>query len=90
MKQQIDLHAMKVKGENSFTDGLISIIVDKFSYQNDKHYMMKPQSAKARFLCCGEWYTVDNSMGISNVEDWYQEELLPKVQMLSLLLSAGD
>jgi hypothetical protein len=73
-------------GKTSFTDGVLSIIIDQFSFCNDKHYMLEPQSAKAFFSCCGEQYVIENTQSVSNVEDWYWSELLPKVQMLNLLL----
>jgi hypothetical protein len=76
-------------GDNraQFIRGEVTITIGQFACDNDKHYIADPLTARANFECSGEYYTVNNANGFSTVEDWYLEELLPKVQMMALLLS---
>jgi hypothetical protein len=89
MVQRENLLSVEAWGDKtSFTDGVISIIVDKIACCNNKHYLLEPRAAEARFSCCGDSYTVENVGALPTVEDWYEEKLLPKVQMPNRLLSA--
>lgn len=73
--------------KTQFINSAITITVAHFYYCNGKHIITDPRSASAEFGCCGKNYTVENSNSIDSVEDWFMEELLPKVQMLGLLLT---
>ena len=70
-----------------FTNGEITITTGQCSFVDGKHQMADPASAKAYFKCCGTEYNVANTVGAMTVEDWYLEELVPKRQMLDLLLT---
>jgi hypothetical protein len=66
----------------------ITITTDECSDRNGKHEITTPRTAIAYCMCCGKKYVVTNVEAIRTVEDWYTEELLPKFQMLRLLI--GD
>ena len=79
------LTAKTPDNKTQFINDGITITVDQFSHDNDKHHITDPQTAHAHFVCCGEKYMVENTNGCLTVEDWYARELLPKYQMLTLL-----
>ena len=86
MEQPTKLRIVKLLDDKTqFTDGFITITVCGFYNHNDKNYITEPQKAKAHFYCQGEYYAFQNTVGVTNVEDWYNWELLPKLQMLLLL-----
>ena len=88
MEQQINFRTEKTSGDKTlFIGEEITITVDKFSYANGKHEIANPRAASAHFICYGKRYVVTNLDGIATIEDWYLEELLPKFQMLKLLIS---
>jgi len=65
----------------------ITITIDQYSYANGKHEIVNPRAASAHFVCFGKRYVVTNLEGVPTIEDWYVEELLPKFQMLKLLIA---
>jgi|GEM_PF-1009908 len=88
MEQDFSFRIVKIQDNKiQFIKDKITIIIDDFSYNGDKHEIACPQAANAEFTCCGSRYVVENTLGIPTVEDWYWEELLPKMQMLGLLLA---
>ena len=88
MEHTMKLRAVKTHNDKTwFTDGKIRITTDGFSYLDGKHHMHYPRMAKAHFRCCGKQYEFNNTDGLTNVEDWHREELVPKYQMLNLLKS---
>ncbi len=87
MEKRNNLRSLEIAaGKTGFTDDVISIVAGQVCYNNNKHYMLEPQKAKAYFFWRGERYVIENTEGFSTVEDWYCNELLPKIQMLTLLL----
>ncbi|MCW3122302.1 MAG: hypothetical protein JWQ38_1794 [Flavipsychrobacter sp.] len=87
MEQDFNFRILQVQDNNiQFIAEKITITVDRFSYVDGKHEINSPQTANAQFVCCGSKYIVENTDGVATVEEWYTEELLPKMQMLSLLL----
>ena len=88
MKHDFNFQISKLQDSHvQFTRDKVTITIDNFSYNNGKHEIATPQKANAQFTCYGSEYIVENTLGIPTVEDWYLEELLPKVQMLDLLLA---
>lgn len=86
MEQQ--LHFRKIITSDNkiqFIEGPIVITIDQFSYTHMKHWIINPETAKAQFLYPGKIYLITNTNRIATVEDWYNEELLPKFQMFTLL-----
>src|SRR5580658_4358615 len=86
----IENHFRIVKKWNNKTEFIadkITITINGYSCNNGKHQIAKPKTANAVFVCDGKRYVVGNDGGIPNVEDWYWGELLPKMQMLSLLMT---
>ena len=69
-----------------FTSNGMTITINGFLYKNGKHQIHSPHAANAQFICYEKNYTIENTEGIETIEDWYREELLPKFQMLNLLL----
>ena len=65
----------------------ITITIDEFSENGGKHEITNPRAASAYFICCGKRYVVTNMEGVPTIEDWYSDELLPKFQMLKLLIA---
>lgn len=90
MERQTNFSVEVVNGEIRFSVDGVVIILNEFSFNNDKHYITHPYTAHAQFSCSGKQYSVSNSKGIATVEDWYAEELLPKYQMFSLLMTTED
>ena len=88
MKQDLNFRISQINSnEIRFTVDKITITIDRFFYENGKHQIATPQAANAQFVCCGSKYIVENTDGVNTVEDWYTDELLPKMQMLSMLLA---
>jgi hypothetical protein len=88
MEQGFNFRIVKIQdGKIQFTRDKITITIDNFDYNDGKHEIACPRTANAQFTCCGSRYIVENTFGIPTVEDWYWEELLPKMQMLGLLLA---
>ena len=86
MEQQLNFRIVKTWDDKTqFINNNITIAVEPFSYNNGKHKIDKPMTANAQFVCGGKLHMVTNAKGIATVEDWYLEELLPKMQMLNLL-----
>lgn len=88
MEQQINFRT-ETTDENKiqFIVEEITITVDNFSYANGKHEINEPRKAVAHFICCGKRYVVTNIDGVATIEDWYLQELLPKFQMLKMLIA---
>jgi hypothetical protein len=85
--KQTGFHIDKaLRNQTKFTKNEITITTDHFTYRNEKHYLDTPFTASAYFFCGNIKYVVENTDGIATVEDWYQNELLPKFQMLRLLM----
>jgi len=88
MGQQLNFNTAKTwDNKTQFIGNDITITVDQYSYNNGKHEIVNPCAASAYFICCEKRYVVTNLEGISTIEDWYTEELLPKFQMLKLLIA---
>ena len=88
MEQDFNFRVSKTQDNYvEFVRETVTIKITGFSYDGGKHEISRPHAASAQFICCGCEFTVENTMGIATVEDWYLEELRPKVQMLELLLS---
>jgi hypothetical protein len=88
MEQQINFRTEKTPDDKvQFIGEEITITIDKFSYANGKHEIANPRTASAHFICEGKRYVVTNLDGVATIEDWYTEELLPKFQMLKLLIA---
>ena len=88
MAQETNLNISVTANNNvQFTDNNITIMVNSFSHNDGKHFIVEPQTAKAQFVCAGKQYDFNNTQGILTVEEWYKTELLPKFQMLTLLFS---
>ena len=90
MERQTNFRVVHVKDEIQVAEDEIVIALDNFSFDNDKHYITDPIAANAQFVCSGTVYSVGNTNCIPTVEDWYSQELLPKYQMLSLLMTPDD
>ena len=86
MTTQVNFNIVNTGDKVRFMSDEITIMVDSCSYTNGKHIIANPSAAKAYFVCCGKQYNVDNTVGAMTVEDWYLNELVPKRQMLDLLL----
>ena len=65
----------------------ITITVDRYFEREGKHEIGTPAAATAHYSCMGKNYFVTNGNEVPTVEDWYAEELLPKFQMLRLLIA---
>ncbi len=88
MEQQTKFRKVNTRDARiQFIGNDIIITVDHCFYENGKHQITDPKSANAQFTCLGKRYSVANTDGISTVEDWYLHELLPKYQMLTLLMT---
>jgi hypothetical protein len=88
MKQSFNFQISKIQDSRvQFIRDKVTVTIDNFSYNDGKHEIANPQTANAQFVCCGSEFTLENTLGIPTVEDWYLEELLPKVQMLDILLA---
>ena len=87
MEQQINFRTEKTDDDKiQFIGEEITITIDKFSFANGKHEINEPRKAVAHFICCEKRYVVTNMDGFATVEDWYLHELVPKFQMLKLLI----
>jgi len=88
MEQQINFRTEKTQDNKiQFIGEEITITIDQFAYNNGKHEIKNPRAASAHFICFGKRYVVTNLDGVTTIEDWYTEELLPKFQMLKLLIA---
>jgi len=88
--QEMNFRAVKTwDSKIQFTANKITITVDQYTNKNGKHYIAHPYSARAHFVCGGKLYNVINSDGIMTIEDWYLQELLPKYQLLNLLIGTA-
>ncbi len=88
MGQQINFRTEKtLDNKTQFIEDGITITIEQFSYSNGKHEIADPRKASAHFICCGKRYVVTNTDEVATIEDWYQQELLPKFQMLRLLIA---
>jgi hypothetical protein len=86
MGQAVNFSIMHAGNKLRFTSDKITITVDECLYSGGKHLIANPATANASFECCGTIYTVENTCGARTVEDWYLEELMPKRQMMDLLM----
>ena len=90
MDQEVNFKTVKTwDNKIQFTADKITITVDGYINKNGKHYIVDPYNAKAHFVCNGKLYNVVNTNGVETVEDWYLNELLPKYQLLHLLISTA-
>jgi hypothetical protein len=88
MGEQINFRTEKTEDNKIlFIGEEITIAIDQFAYNNGKHEIINPQAASAYFICSGKRYVVTNMDGITTIEDWYLEELIPKFKMLKLLIA---
>jgi hypothetical protein len=88
MEKQVNLCISKTEDNNyRFVCDDIIIIVDHYSTADDLHYITNPGTAIAYFKCNENKYSVDNTNCLTTIEEWYTEELLPKKEMMSLLLT---
>jgi hypothetical protein len=88
MDPHVDFDIVKTQDDKiKFIGAEAEITAREISYCDGKHYMTEPHTAHAHFQCEGKKYLVDNANGLTTVEDWYNTELLPKIQMLRILLS---
>lgn len=89
MEQVLNLSYERREGDKvQFTGDKITITTGNFSYDNGKHRLAEPRTAQAQFVCCGKLFTVENTTCIPTIEEWYFNELVPKMHMLDLFL--GD
>jgi len=87
MEPEVNFRTVKTwDNKMQFTADKITITVDRYANDNGKHYIADPYHAKAHFVCGGKLYNVVNSEGVETIEDWYLHELLPKYQLLNLLI----
>ena len=88
MEQQINFRTEQTDDNKiQFIGEEITITADKFCYNNGKHEINEPRKASAYFICCGKRYVVTNMDSFTIIEDWYVDQLLPKFQMLKLLIA---
>jgi len=88
MEEQIKFRTEKTQDNKiQFIGEEITITIEQFAYNNGKHEIINPRAASAYFICFGKKYVVTNMEGITTIEDWYHEELVPKFQMLKLLIA---
>jgi hypothetical protein len=88
MEQQLNFRTEKTQDDKiQFIGEEITITIDQFAYNNGKHEITNPRTASAHFICCGKRYVVTNVDGVTTIEDWYLEELVPKFQMLKILIA---
>ena len=71
-----------VENEMKLTDGEITITTGRCAYYHGKHHMNDPANAKATFIRAGKRYMLKNTQRIATIEDWYMEELLPKLRQV--------
>lgn len=89
MAQPLNL-SIERKAENKvlFTGDKITITAGYFSYEHGKHRLAEPETAQAQIACCGKIFNIKNTACVPTIEEWYFDELLPKMHMLDLYL--GD
>lgn len=91
MEQQADFQIVNTwDNKTQFTLGDITITSGMYSCENGKHRIAEPGKANAHFVCGGRLFTFANREHYTTVEEWYFEELLPKLQMLRLLTMADS
>lgn len=86
--EQINLIITKTPDNKvQFAIGEITITIDECANIDGKHKITTPHTATAYYTYYGKRYIVTNVEAIPTVEDWYNDELLPKFQMLKLLIT---